>query len=108
MTIMISAVIGRRAVNQEGWMQTFDNTASPLTYSRRRFADQSGDGLAAIALRLLVASASLMSVALLDLCEALSTCFRFSFVLRQSLVVRELHDFAVQVVRDYLNQAGRH
>src|SRR3954465_15333772 len=45
------------------------------TYSSLRFTDQSGDGLAVIALKLLVLSASLMILARSDFLDALSTCF---------------------------------
>ena len=48
-----------------------------FTYSSRRLTDHSGDGLAVIARRLLVLSASLMSLARLDFFGAVLICFRF-------------------------------
>src|SRR3954471_9834458 len=55
------------------------------TYSSLRFTEQSGDGLAVIALRLLVLSASLMILARSDFLDAVSTCLRFRTALSRLL-----------------------
>ena len=60
-------------------------------YSNRRFTDQSAAGLDAMARRLLVLSANLISLASLLFFGAVSICLRF-LVLRKRLVVSHFHD----------------
>jgi hypothetical protein len=80
-------------------------------YSSLRFTDQSGDGLAVTARRLLVLSASLMILARSDFVGAVLTCKRFRSCFSRLLVVRDLfnepgdilpEDFGDHLARDLL------